>query len=489
MLPATSSDGMLQLQVVSDPAAMQQYFDMANANDIVIVDASGIFTLDLLQRIESVLDTGRLGGRRLRVVQVDVEGAEGFFRPADRPEDKPLRDLVNYFTPRFMTDEDGHLRFEAVRIQPDTVLALIRGSNTLSVEARDAQRVLGDPNRSASDKAMARAVLKFKARERRRLLLNADNPFIQKLATLWQSVSNGAGFLPGEMEPLMVEVFSAIHNSALFTSGVSLSGPHVARFGQQYAKLVERLVEALDRHREARDNAEGLEREVALLRPSARRQRDYIVIFYITPFRADLEPVRSAVREVVERRWECALVMATDEQKDDLLLENVRAHIDEADAFIADLSGLNPNVLFELGAVKFDQRERPVVLLDSGTAVSNDLPADLRGLLRIDTSQQKGDALANHLDAEMMKVSRLKELLTRRKRKRIIGVDTLRAWLSETPLDLGRIDLPRLAAKLRTQESWREARPTDIEPLLPTTFRSGARMILEEVQRKLPRRD
>ena len=50
--------------------------------------------------------------------------------------------------------------------------------------------------------------------------------------------------------------------------------------------------------------------------------------------------------------------------------------MDQAHAFIAEVIDANPNVMFELGAARFDLRERPIVLIRK--TKDKQLPVDLQ---------------------------------------------------------------------------------------------------------------
>jgi hypothetical protein len=84
----------------------------------------------------------------------------------------------------------------------------------------------------------------------------------------------------------------------------------------------------------------------------------------------------TSVREVIENRFGCQLFLASDKQFKDTIIENVRHHMDQAHAFIAEVIDANPNVMFELGAARFDLRERPIVLMRK--TKDKQLPVDLQ---------------------------------------------------------------------------------------------------------------
>jgi len=106
-------------------------------------------------------------------------------------------------------------------------------------------------------------------------------------------------------------------------------------------------------------------------------------LFMITPYAEAYRGVEEAVRDVFEGPpYFFEVVLARDFMHESQLLEDIRAHIDAADGFIAEITDLNPNVMLELGAVliKKDQ-SRPAFLLRATDA--QPIPADLRAELYI----------------------------------------------------------------------------------------------------------
>jgi hypothetical protein len=117
----------------------------------------------------------------------------------------------------------------------------------------------------------------------------------------------------------------------------------------------------------------------------------------ITPFADEYHVVENAIREVFESApYFFEVVLARDFMYESYLLENIRAHIEAADAFIAEISDLNSNVMLELGAVLIkNDNARPVFLLRREGA-GKDVPADIRAALYIPYSATSAgvDAIA-----------------------------------------------------------------------------------------------
>jgi len=100
------------------------------------------------------------------------------------------------------------------------------------------------------------------------------------------------------------------------------------------------------------------------------------IFFAILPKQRDDQPLLSVLREIIEDRWGCQLMTATDRQYGDNNLENIRRHMEQADAFIADVSQFDAEVMFILGAVQFYLSHVPSVLLAQEQVI---LPPLLQG--------------------------------------------------------------------------------------------------------------
>src|SRR5262249_51189248 len=74
--------------------------------------------------------------------------------------------------------------------------------------------------------------------------------------------------------------------------------------------------------------------------------------------------------------------LARDYTHSTQLLENVRQHMLRSHGFIAEITDLNPNVMFELGAVMLVEDSRPVFSLRR-TGAKDEVPSDLKEKLII----------------------------------------------------------------------------------------------------------
>lgn len=149
-----------------------------------------------------------------------------------------------------------------------------------------------------------------------------------------------------------------------------------------------------------------------------------IHVFVIMPFADQSKLVEQALRTVLEDDpyW-FKITLARDATLAPNLLDNVKAHMYSADAFLADISGLNPNVMMELGMVESDPAQRPVFVLKRKAEKREkeaDVPSDLKGRLYVEyelvsthSLEEKASLLAKDLRAKLSSLAELTALGSR----------------------------------------------------------------------------
>jgi molecular chaperone HtpG len=109
-----------------------------------------------------------------------------------------------------------------------------------------------------------------------------------------------------------------------------------------------------------------------------------IRLFMIVPFKEAYTAVIDAVREVFEQPpYFFEVIVAKDFMLRAQLLDSLRAHMDAASGFVADITDLNPNVMLELGAALVSSTNRRPVFSLRGSNAAPDVPADIRAELHI----------------------------------------------------------------------------------------------------------
>ena len=177
---------------------------------------------------------------------------------------------------------------------------------------------------------------------------------------------------------------------------------------------------------------------------AAEQLPEHILLFMISPFSEEFKPLEMAVRRIFEGApYYFEVQLARDIQVKEELLPNVRALMVQAHGFIAELTNLNPNVMFELGAVMQPNSQRPVFCL-RGRDNLRDVPADLKQQLFLTYGMvtEPVEKIENDLRGQLEKDGRiinagLQSLISRR-RKRFLS-RTLVDGLS-TRLEAGQIN-------------------------------------------------
>jgi hypothetical protein len=255
---------------------------------------------------------------------------------------------------------------------------------------------------------------------------------------------------------------SVYHYATSRVIGITLEGYHqdviinaglAARFEPLFDKWTE--LAAINQ-----DVATAWENKLRVV--SATQNAIHHRIFYtMLPDHPDYQPLVATLREVVEDRWGCQLLLASDRHYGENMLDNVRAHLEQASAFIAEVTAADPNVMFELGAVRFYLHHLPILLLAQSAAR---LPKDLQGHILIEYDNISVDNLADYLDEQMQRNDSVKRLLDDSVRERYLSAAQLKR-LSRFK-HLSNQVFQNLAEHYPTQEAWLHVSEADIKPYL-----------------------
>jgi hypothetical protein len=191
-------------------------------------------------------------------------------------------------------------------------------------------------------------------------------------------------------------------------------------------------------------------------RPMARPAdpRTPIQVFVIMPFAENSKVVEQALRTVLEDDpyW-FRIMLARDSILSPNLLDNVKEHMHLADAFVADISGLNPNVMMELGMVEGDPAKRPVFVLKRKAEKREkepDVPSDLKAKLYIEyevvataSPDEKVRLLANELRTKLTSAAEL-TALSSRPHTRFTSAQYIQHKLQPKKMQLGPDDIAAL---------------------------------------------
>ena len=433
------TDNKLPIYYYSDSGAASQFDRIANARGWVVINAGGPFDVLLLKKyttrnqqrvfLESLDDTDdpSLFGR------LDADKAE-FFRPLEFEIEGALRNLGSVAV-SVRTREFAPPELPAVILQdPETLAAqVLSGMNRL----RGLLPATSDLALEASRSERPRPL---------HLSLNASNPLILRLAGIHNLFEAEKACNIPRSDMILNEVILGIYNSAFLNSRDLLSRTNSEVIYDQMVRLFSKVLGYLDRLYASTTELQQLRRENQELRENhTQMSPDHILLFMITPFSDKFRNLELAVRRVFERSpYFFQVQLARDYQFKAELLDNVREHMLRAHGFIAELSELNPNVMFELGAIMQPNSERPVFSLRSAESVV-DVPADLRQnlFLKYNSPLDPVDKIESDLRTQFEVDGRIvndavKLLLSARRTKFLSRtlLDSLKITLSQGQIDL-----------------------------------------------------
>jgi len=111
--------------------------------------------------------------------------------------------------------------------------------------------------------------------------------------------------------------------------------------------------------------------------------------FFAYPFQDRFHALRDETKRILESEYGIQLMATSIEMKDSSIVEDIKNQIAEAHFGIADITGNNPNVLWELGLMI--GYGKPVIILKDQTD-TEETPFDLYGRYRITYQIVKDDA-------------------------------------------------------------------------------------------------
>ncbi|MET8142143.1 ATP-binding protein [Sphaerisporangium sp. NPDC005288] len=447
----------VRLACFTTASTASQYFDIANAAGGVVVNASYPYESELLEAYTRLPDV------HVELAHVDRQDDPSFFRRLSPDEDSDIVRLAESMTLLLRTPAGAPIRTESRRFKPDDIAAVIR-SDALSRAQQKAEEVRLDPNVSETLRQIAEELRQMTAQQSRRLTINANNPLIRRLAR--------HDLTDRRVHDLML----AVYNNAILANQELITSQDAAIFHHQFQDLIGRGLDLLDAEGELQAIRDRLREDEERRRATTGRQPRHRIFFMITPFADHYRPLVQACRRVVEERWHAQLIVASDQQDDHRLLDNVELLMGQAHAFIAEITQANPNVMFELGAAFTDRHNRPFALLRE-RGVDPVLPADLRALLYID--YQMDDAgLEEHLHRELRKNTDIRSLVDDDGWARYLSPVRLRQLL---PLVLDATIIERLAARFPTTADWESAETDHVAAILGKRDQDLAEPIITRV--------
>jgi molecular chaperone HtpG len=468
-LPDDEQHGPKRVPCFQQSSSANQYFDMADAANATVVDASLLFDADLLK---SYADKNRT---KMKLVYVDRE--DDLFKNIDPKMDEEVQRLAQVMSILIRPGGTGRVHVEARRFDPPTLPAVLK-YNEAGEGSMKARSILTDPNTPSDLKKMAEDMIKLTRNADMQMMINAGNELVRKLAHLDSQDE--------DVRDLMLGIYNdaILYNAALMT-------PRNARlFHEQFQRLIARSIEFVHQKVDiARAQAE-LFKERESRRPRGQQSRQHKVAFLMMPYATEFKNTREAIRIVVEDRLGCELRAADEKTYAQFIHGSVKAHIDDADIFIADVTGQNPNVMLELGAVLYGGRSAPTLLVARVKQKGDrpDLPADLQGAiaavyLAAEDISQTADRLVRQFDQHQQ----LAALLPPESRERYVSEESIEAVLRQNGIMLPPAVQKALSRGLPTRRAWEQATEDEVSRLLGAQHEDLARSVLKRVRQDLPK--
>lgn len=449
------------LPYVSSHSAANQYFQMADAAKTLVVDAGYPFEEELIKAYAKRADG------KIKLVPVDREDDPNVFQELQEQSDLRLKLLAEYLSQVIRPGDTGRVRADVRYFEPHDLTALIRSTEATTGEMK-AREIINDPNSSQDLREMAQEMLQMSRNSSMRLVLNASNPMIRLLAQ--QNFEN----------PDVLNIIRGIYNSAILYNQELMTPQNARIFYEQYQELMSRSLDYIIQQEDLKRQTETLEKEREAIRKRDKKGEEpkHLIFFLMSPLGETYKLFIDTVRDVIENRFGCQLFVANDRQYKDTVIDNVRSHMDQAHAFIAEVTDANPNVMFELGAARFDLRERPIVLMRKNT--QQQLPADLHGRIYVNYDEKTGQELAEYLDAQLRADQRIKSLLEKKGRERYISPKFLKE-VSRFPHIEEKV-WQSLADNYPTQEAWQRASEEKVKTILGRENEDLANVMLTRIQ-------
>jgi molecular chaperone HtpG len=451
-LPVADGGGPKRFSCFTTSSSANQFFEMADAAGTTVVDASYPFEAELIKAWAERRKT------ELSLVYVDREDDPAVFREIDPVRDRAVRVLAQQMSHFIRPGGTGRLRVEPRRFQPETLPAVLK-SGYLAQGSIKARGILSDPNSPADLRTMAEEMIRLSRNADMRMSINAANTLIRTLASLVEASPDDE-----DLHDLMLGVY----NDAILYNQELMTPRNAQVFHEQFQRLMSKSLQFLAEKASLSRERKELDTQRRQTESRSKRERKHLTAFLMTPYASDFDTARRAVRLAVEDRLGCELRTADQKTFEDFIRGNVEAHLDDADFFIADVTGANPNVMMELGAALYGRGSQPCLLVArvAKSGDKPDLPLDLAGHVTggLYTAIQSETEIADVLEAGFRKHDRLQDLLRRGEREDYISSHTLRVWtkdiLTSKPL------YNRLSDAYPTASAWRKADEKHLEAQL-----------------------
>jgi len=230
-----------QLLCFTTSASANQYFDMAIAKKVMVVDASYPYE-DKLIAAYVKLD----GVPPVDVVYVDRGGSSGLFENLQAGDDS-IRRLADAMS-QVILPGGSELKVDAKRFLPRSLPAVLWNPEATRGQMR-AREILDDPHSASSLREMAEDVIRNSRRSGMRMTINAACPFMVRLAH------------QDFRDPEIIHIMLGVYNSAILYNAELLTASNAKIFHDQFGTLLERTVEHLAERQQLKKDRVALDEE------------------------------------------------------------------------------------------------------------------------------------------------------------------------------------------------------------------------------------
>ncbi len=443
-----------------------QYFNMAESANSLVVDASDPYEMLLLEKYAEFEDVS------IKIIRVDQVDDPNIFRHVEEHQEEIRFQRLATRMEQVVKPRGRSIRVEARRFKPTDLAALIRTTDRSEMHLQ-AEELVNQPNTSQSLREMAETLLKMTAAESMRLTINADNSLIRDIAERPELFD----------EPELKEILSGIYNNAILFNQDLLTAESTQVLNQQMHWLLMKRWETVAGMAEAVEFQMEMDPPTSDVVHEKKVARQHRSIFMVAPDATEFNEVIDAVRTVVEDRWKCELLLARDLNQGQDSTDGIRRLMDRADAFVVEFTTMQPQVVLEAGAVRFDSRTRPSVFLRNEMhKMREDILFDLGHQIWIDYCEQGDVSLVDYLDQEMQNNDNISKMLKDPSRQCFLSPSRLVELLK--PVTLDALMIRTLVSRFPTEERWRDVTEVDLADCLDE-HKGFASILLENVHKSL----
>lgn len=377
VLPEPEQGGPKRLSYFTSRSATTQFFEMANAANTIVLDASQGFEEELLKEWAKQHDS------EVTLVRLGQVNDPALFGELDMSKDTYVSRLAELMS-RYVQPGGARLEVTARHIKPENIAAILRDEEQVA-SLQKARSLLTDANTSAEMKRMAEDMLKMARRSDMKMVINASNPLVRGLAKMCEHTNPNDTEQFGELQELM----TGLYNSAMLSNQQMLTPSNAKIFHEQYQRLMASIIDNHGTVGTLQRKNNDLMLQLQTYRPLKEdKPKQHLQGFYVTPFDDKFNQVREAMKKLFNEQFGCQLIDAEGRTFNGHIHENVKAHIQQADFFVIDITGvepgqMNPNVMIELGAINMSRPDAPCLVIAAVEDKDDKfiLPTDINGLI------------------------------------------------------------------------------------------------------------